>query len=89
MTQGTLPDFSGIYDDESTMYARVRACGLTAFRGSNLFDRPILHVTGDDLKSLYFIEHLPGGRIYLTDGRIGYNECRFAKELKELRGGRA
>ena len=89
MTRETLPDFSGVYADERELRERVQEQGFAAVCGCRLFGCQVLHIEAEDAhqRGVYLIEHLPGGRVYLTDGRIGYNECRFAKELKELRGG--
>jgi len=81
MTQRTLPDFSGVYSDLEALIDRAREAGLTVSYGCRLFDRQVVHIEGDGWKGVYLMEHLPGGRVYLTDKHIGRNALRFVKEI--------
>lgn len=82
MTRGTLPDFSGVYDNMLDLAERVEAQGLKAIRDGWLFGHQVLLIGGDDRKDMYLAEYLPGGRVFLTDNRIGHNTLRFAEGLK-------
>lgn len=80
MKRETLPDFSGIYDGIEMLTDRAREARLTISYGCRLFDRQVLHIEGDGKKGVYLMEHLPGGRVYLTDEHIGRNALRFERE---------
>lgn len=82
MTRETLPDFSGVYADEFELCDRAKEQGFMVVYGCRLFGRQVLHIETEDAhqRGVYLMKHLPGGRVYLTDDRIGRNAIRFERE---------
>lgn len=82
MTRETLPDFSGVYADEHELCDRAKEQGFVVVYGCRLFGRQVLHIETEDARQrgVYLMKHLPGGRVYLTDDRIGRNAIRFERE---------
>ena len=82
MTRETLPDFSGVYADEFELRERAKEQGFVVVYGCRLFGRQVLHIEraeDERQKGVYLMEHLQGGRVYLTDDRIGHNAIRFER----------
>ena len=80
MTRETLPDFSGVYADGFELRERAKEQGFAVVYGGRLFGRQVLHIEraeDERQKGVYLMEYLPGGRVYLTDDRIGHNALRF------------